>query len=301
MNATRFRGVTTALVTPFTADGQIDEARLRELVDWQIAEGIDGLLAAGTTGESATLSHEEHHRVMEIVVDQAAGRVPVMCGAGSNSTAEAISLTQHAEKIGADAVLSVAPYYNRPTQRGLYEHYRKIAESAALPVFVYNVPSRTGTNVAPETLLRLAELPNVVGVKEASGNLSQIMQILAQRPAEFLVLSGDDALTFPLVALGGDGVVSVASNEVPGLMTRMVRAMLQGDWDTARRLHFRLLPLMKANFVETNPIPVKTALALMGKLEPNFRLPLVPASEETRSLLEKLLAELEVLSSEVAA
>lgn len=301
MNATRFRGVTTALVTPFTADGQIDEARLRELVDWQIAEGIDGLLAAGTTGESATLSHEEHHRVMEIVVDQAAGRVPVMCGAGSNSTAEAISLTQHAEKIGADAVLSVAPYYNRPTQRGLYEHYKRIAESTALPVFVYNVPSRTGTNVAPETLLRLAELPNVVGVKEASGNLSQIMQILAQRPAEFLVLSGDDALTFPLVALGGDGVVSVASNEVPGLMTRMVRAMLQGDWDTARRLHFRLLPLMKANFVETNPIPVKTALALMGKLEPNFRLPLVPASEETRSLLEKLLAELEVLSSEVAA
>lgn len=301
MNATRFRGVTTALVTPFTADGQIDEARLRELVDWQIAEGIDGLLAAGTTGESATLSHEEHHRVMEIVVDQAAGRVPVMCGAGSNSTAEAISLTQHAEKIGADAVLSVAPYYNRPTQRGLYEHYKRIAESAALPVFVYNVPSRTGTNVAPETLLRLAELPNVVGVKEASGNLSQIMQILAQRPTDFLVLSGDDALTFPLVALGGDGVVSVASNEVPGLMTRMVRAMLQGDWDTARRLHFRLLPLMKANFVETNPIPVKTALALMGKLEPNFRLPLVPASEETRSLLEKLLAELEVLSSEVAA
>ena len=301
MNATRFRGVTTALVTPFTADGQIDEARLRELVDWQIAEGIDGLLAAGTTGESATLSHEEHHRVMEIVVDQAAGRVPVMCGAGSNSTAEAISLTQHAEKIGADAVLSVAPYYNRPTQRGLYEHYRKIAESTTLPVFVYNVPSRTGTNVAPETLLRLAELPNVVGVKEASGNLSQIMQILAQRPTDFLVLSGDDALTFPLVALGGDGVVSVASNEVPGLMTRMVRAMLQGDWDTARRLHFRLLPLMKANFVETNPIPVKTALALMGKLEPNFRLPLVPASEETRSLLEKLLAELEVLSSEVAA
>ncbi|HFE52074.1 MAG TPA: 4-hydroxy-tetrahydrodipicolinate synthase [Bacteroidetes bacterium] len=301
MNATRFRGVTTALVTPFTADGQIDEARLRELVDWQIAEGIDGLLAAGTTGESATLSHEEHHRVMEIVVDQAAGRVPVMCGAGSNSTAEAISLTQHAEKIGADAVLSVAPYYNRPTQRGLYEHYRKIAESTTLPVFVYNVPSRTGTNVAPETLRRLAELPNVVGVKEASGNLSQIMQILAQRPTDFLVLSGDDALTFPLVALGGDGVVSVASNEVPGLMTRMVRAMLQGDWDTARRLHFRLLPLMKANFVETNPIPVKTALALMGKLEPNFRLPLVPASEETRSLLEKLLAELEVLSSEVAA
>ena len=301
MNATRFRGVTTALVTPFTADGQIDEARLRELVDWQIAEGIDGLLAAGTTGESATLSHEEHHRVMEIVVDQAAGRVPVMCGAGSNSTAEAISLTQHAEKIGADAVLSVAPYYNRPTQRGLYEHYKTIAESTTLPVFVYNVPSRTGTNVAPETLLRLAELPNVVGVKEASGNLSQIMQILAQRPTDFLVLSGDDALTFPLVALGGDGVVSVASNEVPGLMTRMVRAMLQGDWDTARRLHFRLLPLMKANFVETNPIPVKTALALMGKLEPNFRLPLVPASEETRSLLEKLLAELEVLSSEVAA
>ena len=301
MNTTRFRGVTTALVTPFTADGQIDEARLRELVDWQIAEGIDGLLAAGTTGESATLSHEEHHRVMEIVVDQAAGRVPVMCGAGSNSTTEAISLTQHAEKIGADAVLSVAPYYNRPTQRGLYEHYKRIAESTALPVFVYNVPSRTGTNVAPDTLLRLAELPNVVGVKEASGNLSQIMQILAQRPTDFLVLSGDDALTFALVALGGDGVVSVASNEVPGLMTRMVRAMLQGDWDTARRLHFRLLPLMKANFVETNPIPVKTALALMGKLEPNFRLPLVPASEETRSLLEKLLAELEVLSSEVAA
>ena len=301
MDTARFRGVTTALVTPFTASGEIDEVRLRELVEWQIAEGVDGLLAAGTTGESATLSHEEHHRVMEIVVDQAAGRVPVICGAGSNSTAEAVSLTQHAEKIGADAVLSVAPYYNRPTQGGLYEHYKRISESTDLPIFVYNVPSRTGSNVAPETLLRLAELPNIAGVKEASGNLGQIMQILAQRPDEFLVLSGDDALTLALMALGGDGVVSVASNEIPALMARMVHHALKGEWESARTLHFRLLPLMKANFAETNPIPVKTALALMGKLEPNFRLPLVPASSQTRALLAKLLTDLGVLASEVAA
>ncbi|MDZ7372689.1 MAG: 4-hydroxy-tetrahydrodipicolinate synthase [candidate division KSB1 bacterium] len=294
MDVRRFRGTTVALVTPFTPDGAIDEPRLRELVEWQIEQGIDVLLATGTTGESATLSHEEHHRVMDIVIEQAAGRVPVMCGAGSNATSEALSLTRHAEKAGADAILSVAPYYNKPTQQGLYQHFRAIAESTSLPLFIYNVPGRTGVNIAAETILRLAEIPNVAGVKEASGNLSQIMRILRERPDGFLVLSGDDAITLPILALGGDGVISVVANEAPALTAQMVRAALEGRWEEARVLHYRLLPLMEANFLESNPIPVKAALWLMGKVELSYRLPLVPPAESTLNLLRQLLRELGV-------
>ena len=295
MELNRFRGTTVALVTPFTSTGAIDERRLRSLVDWQIESGVDVLLAAGTTGESATLSHEEHHRVMDIVIEQAAGRVPVMCGAGSNATHEAISLTQYAEKAGADAVLSVGPYYNRPTQEGFYQHFKAIAEATSLPVFIYNVPSRTGSNIGAETLLRLAELPNVAGVKEASGNFSQIMRILRQRPEDFLVLSGDDGLTLPVLSLGGDGVVSVVANEAPGHAARMVRAALEGRWEEAGRLHYQLLPLMEANFLETNPIPVKAALWLLGKLDLNYRLPLVPPAESTVEVLRRALADLGLL------
>lgn len=294
VDTARFRGTTVALVTPFTEDGAIDESRLRALVDWQIEQGVDVLLAAGTTGESATLSHEEHHRVMDIVIDQAAGRVPVMCGAGSNATSEALSLTRYAEKAGADAILSVGPYYNKPTQEGFYQHFRAIAEETSLPVFVYNVPSRTGMNIAAETILRLAELPNIAGVKEASGNFAQIMRILRERPEGFLVLSGDDAITLPILALGGDGVVSVVANEVPALTSRMVRAGLEERWGEARELHYRLLPLMEANFIESNPIPVKAALWLMGKVELSYRLPLVPPQESTIQRLRTVLAELGV-------
>jgi 4-hydroxy-tetrahydrodipicolinate synthase len=294
MDVTRFRGTTTALVTPFTPDGAIDERRLRALVDWQIEQGVDVLLAVGTTGESATLSHEEHHRVMDIVIQQAAGRVPVMCGAGSNATAEALSLTRYAEKAGADAILSVGPYYNKPTQEGLYQHFKAIAEATSLPVFIYNVPGRTGMNIAADTILRLSEIPNIAGVKEASGNFAQIMRILAHRPDGFLLLSGDDAVTLPIIALGGDGVVSVVANEVPALTSRMVRAALEGRWHEARELHYRLLPLMEANFIESNPIPVKAALWLMGKVELSYRLPLVPPAQGTLQTLRKLLGELGV-------
>jgi 4-hydroxy-tetrahydrodipicolinate synthase len=294
MDVARFRGTTTALVTPFTPDGAIDERRLRALVDWQIEQGVDVLLAVGTTGESATLSHEEHHRVMDIVIQQAAGRVPVMCGAGSNATAEALSLTRYAEKAGADAILSVGPYYNKPTQEGLYQHFKAIAEATSLPVFIYNVPGRTGMNIAADTILRLSEIPNIAGVKEASGNFAQIMRILAQRPDGFLLLSGDDAVTLPIIALGGDGVVSVVANEVPALTSRMVRAALEGRWHEARELHYRLLPLMEANFIESNPIPVKAALWLMGKVELSYRLPLVPPAQATLQTLRKLLGELGV-------
>jgi 4-hydroxy-tetrahydrodipicolinate synthase len=294
MDVARFRGTTTALVTPFTPDGAIDERRLRALVDWQIEQGVDVLLAVGTTGESATLSHEEHHRVMDIVIQQAAGRVPVMCGAGSNATAEALSLTRYAEKAGADAILSVGPYYNKPTQEGLYQHFKAIAEATSLPVFIYNVPGRTGMNIAADTILRLSEIPNIAGVKEASGNFAQIMRILAHRPDGFLLLSGDDAVTLPIIALGGDGVVSVVANEVPALTSRMVRAALEGRWHEARELHYRLLPLMEANFIESNPIPVKAALWLMGKVELSYRLPLVPPAQATLQTLRKLLGELGV-------
>ena len=301
---TKFRGSFTALVTPFK-NGSLDEAAFRALVNWQISEGTHGLVPVGTTGESPTLSHDEHNRVIEICVEEAAGKVPVIAGAGSNATQEAIALTRHAKSVGADAVLSVAPYYNKPTQEGLYQHFRTVAEAVApLPVVLYNVPGRTSSNIAAETTLRLArEVENVAAVKEASGNLAQIMEIIRNRPEGFLVLSGDDAMTFALLALGGDGLISVASNEAPGPLSRMVDAALAGRWDEARELHYRWLPLMDVNFVESSPGPVKAAMTLMGLIEENLRLPLVPVTEKTRSRVREVLSELGLLeeSTHVAA
>jgi len=280
------------LVTPFAANGEIDEPALRALVDWQVEEGIDAIVAAGTTGEAATLSAAEHLRLIEIVVEQVAGRRPVIAGTGANSTSEAVMLTREAAKRGCDASLQVGPYYNKPTQEGFYRHFSTIAEATPLPIILYNVPGRTGSNIAAETTLRLAKTTNIVGIKEASGNLSQIMTILRDRPSDFVVLSGDDALTLPMVALGGDGIISVVANEVPGEFHRMVWAALEGRWEEARQIHYRLLNLMELNFVESNPIPVKAALAMMGRLEENFRLPLVGPSEKSRQLLRKSLTEL---------
>lgn len=288
-------GTTVALVTPFDTTGRLDVPALKRLVEWQIAEGIDNLLVAGTTGESATLTSSEHRFLLEVTLEQAGGRVPVVCGTGSNSTAKTLEATAMAERSGADAVLVVTPYYNKPTQDGLFEHYRAVAESTALPVIAYNVPGRTGCNLNAGTTLRLARLPNVVAVKEASGNLVQIMTVLRDRPEGFLVLSGDDAVTLPLIAAGADGVVSVVANEVPGPFSRMVRAARAGDWATARNLHFQLLDLMEVNFIESNPIPVKAALAMMGRIEEVLRLPLVPMSEPNRLRLLETLRALELV------
>lgn len=298
MNIEQFRGATVALVTPFTENGKIDESQLRMLVDRQIELGTNVILACGTTGESATLSHAEHHHVMDIVINQVNHRVPVICGAGSNATHEAISLSKHAEAQGADAILSVGPYYNKPTQEGFYRHFRTIAESVSLPLIIYNVPGRTGSNIEAKTALRLAEIDNIIGIKEASGNLSQIMNILRSRPEDFLVLSGDDALSLALIALGGDGTISVVANETPDLFSQMISAALNGDWNRARELHQQLLPLMETNFIETNPIPVKTALAMMGIIEDNFRLPLVPMAPHNREILQTILSDLHLLSTD---
>jgi 4-hydroxy-tetrahydrodipicolinate synthase len=292
MTGKTFRGATVALVTPFDQTGAVDEKALRALVDWQVTEGMGALLATGTTGESVTLTSEEQLRVIEIVIEQAGGRCPVIAGTGSNSTEKSIHATEQAEKLGADAILLVGPYYNKPTQEGFYQHFKSIAESTRLPVILYNVPGRTGSNISAETTLRLSGLPNVAGVKEASGNFSQIMQIIRERPADFVVLSGDDAVTLPLVALGGDGVISVVANAVPGPFSKMVRAALDGRWEEARQLHYRLLPLMDLCFIESNPIPVKAALAMMGRIQEVYRLPLVPIGEANRLKLQRGLAEL---------
>ncbi len=289
------RGATTALVTPFDRSGAVDEAALRALVDWQIEEGIDALLAAGSTGEAATLEPAEQARVIEIVVEQAAGRCPVIAGTGSNSTRKSMDMTRQAAERGCDGVMLVGPYYNKPTQEGFYQHFRAIAEVTSLPVVLYNVPGRTASNITAETVLRLAQVPNIVAVKEASGNFSQIMQILRGRPEGFRVLSGDDAICLPLIALGADGGISVVANEVPGPFARMIRAALEGRFDDARALHYRLLPLMELNFIESNPIPVKAALALMGRIQEEYRLPLLKMSETNRARLRELLKELQLL------
>jgi 4-hydroxy-tetrahydrodipicolinate synthase len=292
MTIPRWAGTTVALVTPFDRAGELDEKALRRLVDWQIEEGIDAILVAGTTGESVTLLPSEHQRLLEITLEQASGRVPVLCGSGSNSTVRSVEATRLAERAGADGVLVVAPYYNKPTQEGLYRHFRTVAEATSLPVIVYNVPGRTACNLAAETTLRLAAVPNICGIKEASGNLSQIMTILRDRPEGFLVLSGDDAITLPLIAAGADGVISVVANEVPGQFSRMVRAARSGNWAEARTLHYRLLALMEVNFIESNPIPVKAALAMMGRIQEEYRLPLVPMGEANRAKLRRVLQEL---------
>ena len=288
------RGCATALVTPFKGDGAVDEERLRALVDRQINGGVRVLVPCGTTGESATMTEAEDQRVIAITVEVARGRARVIAGTGSNSTAAAIEYSQRARDLGADAVLQVAPWYNKPTQEGLYAHFRAVAEAIPeTPVMLYNVPGRTSSNIVAETVLRLAkDCENIVAIKEASGNLTQIMEILRERPENFRVLSGDDAVTLPLIALGAEGIVSVASNEIPDLMSRMTELALDGNWPEARALHYRLLPLMEINFIESSPGPVKAAMAMMGLLEENFRLPLVPIQEKSRVRIRRVIAEL---------
>lgn len=290
------RGCATALVTPFTSEGAIDEAALTRLIEYQLNNGVRLLVPCGTTGESATMTEEEDQRVISRAIELARGRAKVIAGTGSNSTAVAIENSKIAEKLGADAVLVVAPFYNKPTQPGLYAHFRAVAEAVDVPVVIYNVPGRTSCNIAAETTLKLArDCENIVAVKEASGNLSQIMEILRGRPAGFNVLSGDDAITFALIALGGDGLISVASNQAPELMSRLVDLALAGKWDEARELHYRLLPLMETNFVESSPGPVKAGLAMMNLIGENYRLPLVPIQESSRNKLRAVMMELGLL------
>ena len=289
------RGCGTAIVTPFTEGAAIDEDALRSLVEFQISEGIDFLVPCGTTGETPTLSDDEQHRVVEIAVETARGRVPIVAGAGGNSTKHVMELVRRYEGLGVDGVLSVTGYYNKPTQEGIYQHYRVVAESTSLPIIVYNVPPRTSVNILPDTLLRLAEIPNIVGVKEASGDISQVAEIITRAEPGFKVLSGDDSMTLPLIALGGVGVIAVAANEAPRLMTAMTKACLDGNWAEARRLNAMLFPLMKGNFIETSPGPVKAALAMMGKIKEIYRLPMVPVRPETREKLLAILVNLKLI------
>jgi 4-hydroxy-tetrahydrodipicolinate synthase len=291
-----FRGTATALVTPFKKDGTVDETNLRELVDFQLKGKVEALVPVGSTGEGATLSDVEQAEVLEIVVEQVNGRIPVIGGASSNSTNKAVALAKQARSAGVDAILSVAPYYNKPTQEGIYQHFGTIAESAELPVVIYNVPGRTASNINAETALRLAaDIPYIAGIKEASANFAQIMEILRTRPAGFGVWSGDDNLTLPLIALGADGVISVVSNETPKMFSDLVRFALEGKMDRAKALHYQLLPLMNINFIESNPIPVKAAMAMMGLLGEHYRLPLVPIAETVRPKLQKVLKDLHLL------
>ena len=291
------RGCGTALVTPFTAAGAVDEKRFRALVERQIAAGVRLLVPCGTTGEAATLTASEHEQVIAWTVETARGRAKVLAGAGTNATTATIDRARAARAAGADALLLVAPYYNKPTQLGLVAHFRAVAQAVGdAPIVLYNVPGRTASNLAAATTLALArEVENIVGVKEASGDLGQIMAILRDRPAGFRVLSGDDAVTLPLIALGADGIVSVVSNEAPDLMVNLAESALRGEWEAARELHYRLLPLMEANFLESNPGPVKAALAAMGLLEEHFRLPLVPVQEQTRARVRAALGALGLL------
>ena len=286
-----FSGSLVAMVTPFR-NGKVDEAKVRELVEFHVANGTDTLVPCGTTGESPTLTHDEHRRVIELVVDAAAGRIPVVAGTGSNSTAEAIDLTRHAERVGARGALVVNPYYNKPTQEGLYRHFRAVAESAAIPILVYNIQSRTAVNVETDTLARLAsDCTNVVGVKEASGSLDQMSQVIAACGPDFAVISGDDNITLPLMAIGGAGVISVIANIVPRETAELTHAALDGDWKRARELHYRLFPLARAAFIETNPIPIKEAMAMAGMLEPEFRLPMCRMGEANRETLRGILRQ----------
>ncbi|MGD0010640.1 MAG: 4-hydroxy-tetrahydrodipicolinate synthase [Terriglobia bacterium] len=284
------RGCGTALVTPFRKDGSLDLDALRRLVQFQLRAGIDFLVPCGTTGETPTLEHAEYLAVVRTVVQEVAGKVPVIAGVGGNNTRKVIDLAAEVRGLGVQGILSVAPYYNKPTQEGLYQHFQAMAESTDLPIIVYNVPARTSSNIEPPTVARLAIIPNIIGIKEASGSIVQQMEVLAAVPPGFRVLSGDDSFTFPLMALGGVGVISVISNEIPGEMTRLAHLLLEGKLEAARQLHFSLLPLMQVNFIETNPIPVKAALAMMGMIEEVYRLPMVPMKPENRAKLEKVLA-----------
>ncbi len=288
---TKMRGAMTAIVTPFRSDGSVDETALERIARWQVASGIHGLVPCGTTGEGATLEDHEHALVVETVVRAVQGRVPVVAGCGTNDTRRTLEAARRAEQAGADALLVVTPYYNKPNRSGMIEHYRAVAGATTLPVIVYNVPGRTGQNLGAALILELARIPGIAGVKEASGDLEQIATILAGRPAGFAVLSGDDSLALATMALGAEGLVSVVANETPGEMAALIDAAASGDFARARELHFRLLPLMRANFHETNPVPVKTALALLGHCEERLRPPLGPPTAETREALRRALAQ----------
>jgi 4-hydroxy-tetrahydrodipicolinate synthase len=297
----QLRGCGTALVTPFRQDGSVDETSLRNLVAWQVESGIDFLVPCGTTGETPTLSHDEWLQVIDVTTEVAAGRVPIVAGATSNSTTDAVAKAKEvAARPGVNAILTASPYYNKPTQEGQYRHFRAIAEAVDKPLILYNVPGRTGANLEPATLARLAEIPNIAGVKEASGNMTQIAEVCNAVPEHFLVFSGDDAITLPVIALGGAGIISVASNEIPREMAEMTRAALNSDWDAARRLHRKYLALMQANFIESNPLPVKAVLAMMGKVEEVYRLPLLPMRRDTRSKLQKVATDAGLITKPAA-
>ncbi len=298
----QLRGCGTALVTPFHQDGSIDDTALRNLVSWQIESGIDFLVPCGTTGETPTLTHDEWLYVIDTTIEVAAGRVPIVAGATSNATHDAVEKAKEiAARPGVNYILTASPYYNKPTQEGQYRHFRAIAEAVGdKPVILYNVPGRTAANLEPSTLARLAEIPNIVGVKEASGNMTQIAEAINAVPDHFLVFSGDDALTLPVIALGGVGIVSVAANEIPHEMASLTRAALANDWTTARTLHRKYLPLMQANFIESSPLPVKAVLAMMGKVEEVYRLPLLPMRRDTRSRLQKIATEVGLIAKPAA-
>jgi 4-hydroxy-tetrahydrodipicolinate synthase len=288
---TQFKGAFVAIVTPFS-DGKIDEKELIDLIEFQIAEGTNGIVPCGTTGEAATMSHEEHHRVVELTIKTVNGRVPVVAGTGSNSTAETIELTRHAKESGADGALVITPYYNKPSQEGLYQHFKAVAEAAELPIILYNVPSRTSVNMLPSTVARCAQIPNIVGIKEATGDLNQISEVIRLCPDDFTVLSGDDFTSMATVAIGGKGVISVTSNVAPADMANLMAAALEGDFAKARQIHYKMFPLFQAMFFDTNPVPAKTTLALMGKIKAaNPRLPISEMNEAALARMKKVIAE----------
>ncbi|MCB0832301.1 MAG: 4-hydroxy-tetrahydrodipicolinate synthase [Bacteroidetes bacterium] len=295
MIQTSLRGCGTALVTPFKSDGQIDDIALKKFVDFQIENGVDFLVPCGTTGESATMNDRERALVISTVVKQANHRVPVVAGTGTNATSSSIEYSKQAQDLGADAVLLVGPYYNKPTQKGYRRHFEAVAGSIQIPAILYNVPGRTGGNIEARTILELAKTPNIIGVKEASANFSQFAEILKYRPKDFLVLSGDDALTLPMLSMGADGVISVAGNQIPGIMASICRFAHEGNWSDARDLHYRYIDLMNINFVESNPIPVKYAMYLMGMMEEVYRMPLVPLEPSNKEKMRRLLVELKLI------
>ncbi|HZS48958.1 MAG TPA: 4-hydroxy-tetrahydrodipicolinate synthase [Blastocatellia bacterium] len=294
------KGCGTALVTPFTADGKLDESALRRFVDFQIENGIDFLVPCGTTGESATLTEAEHLRVIEITIDQARKRVPVIGGAGGNNTAHIIDLAKKVEALGVDGILSVSPYYNKPTQEGLYQHFKAVAASVKVPIVVYNVPGRTAVNILPDTVIRLSAIDNIIAVKEASGSMDQITEICVRVPDGFKVFSGDDSMTVPIMSVGGVGIISVASNEIPAEMTELAGLCLKGDYAAAQKLNKKLFPIMKINFIETSPGPVKAAVAMMGLITESYRLPIVPVQPETRAKLRAVLESLNLIPAGAA-
>ena len=290
-----FRGSIVAIVTPFK-NGIVDESALSRLIEWHISEGTNAIVPCGTTGEASTLDYEEHYRVIELTINTAKGRVPVIAGTGANSTDETIMITEKAKEMGADGALIVTPYYNKPTQEGLYRHYKKIAEKVDIPIVLYNVPSRTGVNLLPQTVARLSEIKNIVGIKEATGDMKQVSEVIRLCGDRLNVISGDDFTTLPLLALGGKGVISVSANVVPKDVSMMCRAWENGNIEVARKIHFKLEPLNYAMFIETNPLPAKTALSMMGKIQEEFRLPLCPMNEGNREKLKKLLIKQGVLT-----